>query len=203
MWVFLNDAWLSIVEDREDEEQLLVRSRRSGDVARTFGVEEFQDLKADYWYRAHIPRDQVAGAIAREVLRIDYPNFKNSVKDDTLHAAYSKVWTVGFNLQANESIKGKQRRRLGAIIPLNSIEDDVWPPLNCESCGDPLDHSFHAPVIGQEPGTCETCWNKGLYGNIENTEERETDEAVCPRCEFPLSRCHCRWGGVNLNKLRY
>lgn len=173
MWVMLNDAWLSIVADREDPEFLLVRSRRRGDVARIFGVEEFEDIEADYTFRAFIHRDQVAGAMSREVLKVDYPNFKNSVKDNQLHKAYSSVWSIGWRLQLENQKEGKLRRTFHGTVPSFSEEAEVWPPLNCESCGAPLDHAFHAPVIGQPPGECETCWEQGLYGNHQEDDEEE------------------------------
>lgn len=176
MWVMLNDAWLSIVADREDQDFLLVRSRRRGDVARIFGVEESEDHQADYTFRAFVPRDQVAGVMAREVERVDYDNFKNSVKDDALHSAFSSVWTIGWRLQLDADTEGRLRRRRG-MMGSSSVDtlDDPWPPLNCESCGVELDHAFHAPVIGQPAGECETCWAKGLHGNHQENLEEEED----------------------------
>lgn len=172
MWVMLNDAWLSIVADRDDEEFLLVRSRRSGDIERVFGIREDVDKAADYHFRQFIHRDHVAGVMAREVQRIAYPNFKNSVKDDKLHTAFTKVWNVGYMMQVNNGLEGVRRRRAHSIIPSSDM-NDLWPPLNCESCGVELDHAFHAPVIGQPPGECETCWEKGLHGNHEEEDFEE------------------------------
>lgn len=176
MWVMLNDAWLSIVADRDDKDFLLVRSRRRGDVARIFGVEEAEDHAADYTFRAFVHRDQVAGVMSREVERIDYPNFKNSVKDDQLHTAFSRVWSIGYGLQMDNATEGQLRRRHGIMGP-SSVDqlDDPWPPLNCESCGVELDHAFHAPVIGQPAGECDTCWAKGLHGNHQETDEEDFD----------------------------
>ena len=36
MWVFLNNSFLSIVENRNNKEELLVRSRIKGDIAKGF-----------------------------------------------------------------------------------------------------------------------------------------------------------------------
>ena len=196
MWVMLNDAWLSIVADREDKDFLLVRSRRRGDVARIFGVDEFEDSKADYHFRAFVHRDHVAGVMAREVEGIDYPNFKNSVKDNELHSAYSNVWTIGFRLQNDADIEGRLRRRRG-MMGSSSVDtlDDPWPPLNCESCGVELDHAFHAPVIGQPAGECETCWAKGLHGNYQEDSEEEDGEEE--GYTSPLFNCFLASGDVD------
>lgn len=177
MWVMLNDAWLSIVADRDDQDFLLVRSRRQGDISRIFGVDEEVDRSADYHFRQFVPRDHVAGVMAREVQRIAYPNFKNSVKDPQLKTAFSSVWQIGFGIQCDNQLEGLQRRRGSSIIPSSDV-NDLWPPLNCESCGAPLDHSFHAPVIGQPPGECETCWETGLHGNYQEEDEEEVEPTL-------------------------
>lgn len=187
MWVMLNDAWLSIVTDRDNEEFLLVRSRIRGAVAQTFGVEEFEDLEADYQFRAFVQRDQVAGAISREVLGINYPNFKNSVKDPQLHKAYSNVWTIGWRVQLENQDKGIQRRRFQPIM--SSSTADTWPPETCSWCQEDIDHSFHAPEPGQPADVCEPCWSangKEVLNQFvqeegleeEDFSEDELDEAL-------------------------
>ncbi len=48
---------------------------------------------SDYLYRAVVARDDFEEAMAREFERIEYPNFKDSVKNKKLHDAYLRVWT--------------------------------------------------------------------------------------------------------------
>ncbi len=36
MWIFLNNSFLSIVENRDNKEELLVRSRIKGDIYKKF-----------------------------------------------------------------------------------------------------------------------------------------------------------------------
>lgn len=68
MWIFLNDAFLSIVDKEGDGTTLLVRARKEGDIERVFS-----DAKAihtphnDYPCRAHIDRERVAERIADSV----------------------------------------------------------------------------------------------------------------------------------------
>jgi hypothetical protein len=92
MWVFLSDAMLSIVEDRDDARRLLVRARLPGDLERVFITAEVVETPvADYRYRASILRSEVAEAMDREVEAIDYDNFKDSVDDADRHRAYLQV----------------------------------------------------------------------------------------------------------------
>ena len=95
MWIALNNSFLSIVQNRNDSSELLVRARVKGDIERVFPeAETFEDLKADYRYRALIQRDLVAKALASQVSEINYDNFKNSISNDECqrHDAYLKVW---------------------------------------------------------------------------------------------------------------
>jgi hypothetical protein len=100
MWICLSDAFVSIVAHREEPDALMVRARRAGDLERVFpGCEVTRTPRADYLFRATIPREDVAAALAREALRIGYPNFKDSVPDDALHSAYSGFWASMERLQ--------------------------------------------------------------------------------------------------------
>ena len=103
MWIGLNNGWLSIVEDYNDEERLLVSARKLEHITNTFpDCDYFKDSDADYPYRAFISRDVVAKVIADSVAMIDYPNFKNSVKDGTLHNAYTEVWRTMYYTYIND-----------------------------------------------------------------------------------------------------
>lgn len=95
MWVLLNDAYLSIVEHTGKPGHLLVRSRIQGDIERAIpSAKVYEDESADYRYRADVPRESVKEALSLAVDRIDYANFKGSVKDSERHTAYMKVWRV-------------------------------------------------------------------------------------------------------------
>jgi hypothetical protein len=99
MWIFLNNAFLSIVAHRDKPDLLLVRARAEGDIKRTFPDSEiWEDPVADYRYRAELPRPEVAAAIAERVSGIEYDNFKGSVQEADRHDAYLHVWSamIGF-----------------------------------------------------------------------------------------------------------
>jgi hypothetical protein len=102
MWIFMNDSFLSIVDKAKTKGCLLVRARKKGDIEAVFpGAKVRKGEGTDYKYRADVPRDAVAAAIAARVTDIDYSNFKDSIptKDSTRQHAYHAVWAAGFELE--------------------------------------------------------------------------------------------------------
>jgi hypothetical protein len=112
MWIFLNDAFYSIVDYSNGEgENLMVRARFKGDINRTFpDAEEIHLPSRDYAWRAEIPRTCVAKAMHDAVMDISYKNFKDSVVEDWRHDAYADVWHVMYREQY-------QRERVSAYEP--------------------------------------------------------------------------------------
>ena len=95
MWICLNDAFLSIVKNRNDDKTLLVRARSQEHLENIFPTCDFWfDGNADYPFRAYIERDVVAKVIGQNLMDIQYPNFKDSVKEHNLLSAYHKVWEI-------------------------------------------------------------------------------------------------------------
>ena len=80
MWIFTNRGYLSIVENRDNPDELLVRARYKGDIEAHFGkgYEILESSDADYRFRAFIDRNTVSAKIHRLVDNIDYSNFKDS-----------------------------------------------------------------------------------------------------------------------------
>lgn len=112
MWICLNDAFLSIVDERaaathqpntspDLDDTLLVRARVKGDIERVFGAayKVERTPHRDYMYRARIRREDVAHALMAEVFGLDYGNFKDSVREDDRHSAYAAMWSVMYRLQ--------------------------------------------------------------------------------------------------------
>jgi|SRR6516225_3726716 hypothetical protein len=107
MWIFLKNAFLSIVQYEGHPDVLLVRSRIVGDIERVLPEAEVTHTpESDYAYRALVRRHEVAQRLARAAEEIDYANFKNSVAELDRHAAYLKIWTVMREFQ-----KRKRRTR--------------------------------------------------------------------------------------------
>jgi hypothetical protein len=100
MWLMLSDCFYSIVAKDCAPNELLVRARRVGDIEKVFpDAKVTRTTNRDYLYRAVVPRDVVKQALAAMIDKIDYPNFKDSVEDGSLHAAYVGVWCAMAGLQ--------------------------------------------------------------------------------------------------------
>ena len=104
MWVLLNNAFFSIVKNRNKKNELLVRARIKGDIEKVFPeANTFEDENADYRYRAFIETSIVADKISNEIFKINYDNFKNTISKDDLNRtiAYGNVWKELYKLQIN------------------------------------------------------------------------------------------------------
>lgn len=107
MWIFMNDAFVSIVQHYDDPALLVVRGRLPGDVERAVPAALGHVVRTphnDYAYRAALPRELVAQAVATRLLAVDYPNFKASAervkpaRPGYVHALH-EVWSIMFRLQ--------------------------------------------------------------------------------------------------------
>jgi hypothetical protein len=103
MWLFTNNAFISIVQDRDMDDQLWVRARIKGDLEAFLGVliedlDVIETVDADYRWRCVVSRPMVTAAVIHAVSKIDYENFKNSIpsskKGNLRHDTYLRVWTV-------------------------------------------------------------------------------------------------------------
>ena len=131
MWVFLNNAFLSIVApapyDNVDPDQYLkVRGRFAGDIERTFpGAKVICSRSSDYLYRAFVERGEVAVALAQHLLNCSYTNFKVSVEDVDRHATYLQVWARMHCAQEDARIRKSRVRKRRATqrqtVPPTSI----------------------------------------------------------------------------------
>lgn len=104
MWICLNDAFFSIVYKDCLLTERLVRARRRDDIERYWPDAAVTELngESDYQFRAVIPLTDVQRIMFFAIEAVDYPNFKNSVGDHKLHAAYNRVWNAMADLQEIE-----------------------------------------------------------------------------------------------------
>lgn len=105
MWIFINDAMFSIVQDRDNENNFLVRSRGVDEIEKVFCVEAEINTGSDYMYRASIDKDTVKLYMMDELDRIDYDNFKNSIstREPLRRRQYSKVWSAMYEFQDEQA----------------------------------------------------------------------------------------------------
>jgi len=94
MWLCFNNAFVSIVADREDESKLLVRARKAKHLRNLLGPQAkiTETPERDYRWRAYVPRSVVSQILAQQCEGISYNNFKDSVRDHELHTMYSRWW---------------------------------------------------------------------------------------------------------------
>ena len=105
MWLFLIDGFYSVVADRNNPDNLLVRARDDGDAQRMADLLTDASRKPvlvvptpnhDYAFRMIVHRDvfaRVLGDIARD---ISYDNFKDEVhqvRGFARSSIYSRVWS--------------------------------------------------------------------------------------------------------------
>jgi len=105
MWVFTQDGFFSAVEDENDPGTLLVRSRARLDLERFVAAVEgvkagdiIETTDSDYPVRVFVKREVFAAYVADSAREIDYPNFKNQLKEigEPSHRldAMMQVWGV-------------------------------------------------------------------------------------------------------------
>ena len=101
MWIFMSDAFVSIVADRDNLGNLMVRARRRADLVRAFGkrAKIRRTPNGDYRFRTSLPAGTVANVIYDVICGIGYENFKDSVRATDRHDAYLQVWREMRKLQ--------------------------------------------------------------------------------------------------------
>lgn len=101
MWIFTLDGFFSAVQDKDDPDRIMVRSRKKGDLVNMLARLEMQDIDildwigADYAYRVFIPRLEWRRYLETMSDGLDYTNFKAAAvdyKDHSRSAVYYDVW---------------------------------------------------------------------------------------------------------------
>lgn len=101
VWVMTNFGAFSVVQHNEQPQVLVVRARVKAHLVE-LRERHLPDLviyhtpENDYHWRAFCLRNAVADFLSTAVYEMDYPNFKNSVRDDRLHDVYTSVWQTMF-----------------------------------------------------------------------------------------------------------
>ncbi len=99
MWLYLQDSFVSIVSG-DTPDIVVVRGRRQGDIEIICPNAFVQKTEGrDYLYRSVLKKKEVSDAISKAVLSVDYPNFKQGVKDYQRHSVYLDVWMKTRQLQ--------------------------------------------------------------------------------------------------------
>lgn len=115
MWIFLNDAFFSIVEDKQNPLRFSVRARHKGDLEKVFLISPnavHTTPLNDYRFRAFLSKDIVIKRLAGEMEQINYTNFKDSIapEDKSRYSAYTRVWNAMFDWQERNYPARRQDR---------------------------------------------------------------------------------------------
>ncbi len=82
MYIFTEEGFFSIAQDRDDHELLEIRARRLEDLIAQFpGREILVTPQRDYKYRVVVPKVEAAKVFANEIVSIDYAMFERSIED--------------------------------------------------------------------------------------------------------------------------
>src|SRR5262245_16082305 len=100
-WLCFNDAFLSVVNHRDDRYLLVVRGRRREHLTNVFGKDAQITVtpERDYKYRVIAERKKVAQIVAARINQIGYGNFKYSVGTEGLYALYERFWSLHHQFQ--------------------------------------------------------------------------------------------------------
>jgi hypothetical protein len=131
MWLFTKVGFFSVVLEEEgndgDDARLMVRARVGEDLAKlrsTYAPKLSATVEwpgRDYPYRAFITKEEMAEAMVRITLDIDYGNFKSKVAEeqgyDRAHL-YGAVWGVMNNAESKLGSRIKKAGLKAAQKPL-------------------------------------------------------------------------------------
>ncbi len=106
MWVITNKGFYSIVlvndtvttPDNTVEEIFAVRTRDKKHLSLAFPNKKvFVYDYSDYQFRVYLTKGEAADFMLNVVDSINYTNFKNSIKDYSLHEFCTRIWALGLN----------------------------------------------------------------------------------------------------------
>lgn len=133
MWVYTKNGFVSIVQVRGEPRELLVRARRREDLEAFVGSQYVKDIEhtpaADYEYRIELGMGVVAALAMREVMGIDYPNFKGAAaRDPVWGGALHRIWAEtreALDHRLDDALAGPRCEVCGA--PRETEECHPWP----------------------------------------------------------------------------
>ena len=102
MWVFSKDGFFSIVQHKDDSEQMVVRARVRQDLVDAFGdVKITESTHSDYRFRVFVSREKVGQFLASTVADLNYDSVKDNIDKDEedRHKMLYAVWRAHWDLQ--------------------------------------------------------------------------------------------------------
>ena len=99
MWIVTNTGFVSVVEDCYDKSYVIIRSRQEAHLNAFCDIREGSvgySPTADYQWRIRCKKTEFAELLMRQAFKVDYSNFKNSIKDDDMKRFAGEVWNAGY-----------------------------------------------------------------------------------------------------------
>lgn len=100
MWIFTQEGYVSVVDNRQSPGKLTVRARDKASlkpISDRTGAEIIELPHRDYEYRVYVTREQFADWLVDQANNLTYSNFKKQIsrtRGDLFHAACEAVWAV-------------------------------------------------------------------------------------------------------------
>lgn len=109
MWLFTTKGFISAVAHIDKPNTMIVRARTRQHLKEVCpGAYITTSKDADYHFRTEMSKDRFAQIVDNAIREIDYPNFKNTIRDKKYHDAALNVWWDMRRLQ-DEPAKEKMR----------------------------------------------------------------------------------------------
>lgn len=100
MWIYTDKGFISVVAHRTDPTLFLVRGRSKAHLETMFPTHKVESTpNADYGFRIYMEKVSFQQWMKREVTKLTYPNFKNSIREESYHQAASDVWAIMLDYQ--------------------------------------------------------------------------------------------------------
>lgn len=100
MWICFNDGFVSVVKDKLNINELVIRARRKDILETLLPGKEITTLTvSDYKYRTYCSKEEFSKLLVDRVSDIEYTNFKDSTTDPDLHDLYGDMWQLHYFYQ--------------------------------------------------------------------------------------------------------
>jgi len=100
MWIFTQDAYITISQDANERDRFMIRARVKGDIEKLFPKAQVIRMDdADFLFRAFVPKKRVIAVLSRAIGDIEYTSFKGGVTDRCRKYFYDQVWSIMADMQ--------------------------------------------------------------------------------------------------------
>ena len=135
MWIFTREGFFSVVVNRQNNRQLIVRARFEEDIFRLAGILnvawENSKPSADYPFRLVCTKNIWGNFLLKASEEIDYENFKNEMANHFSPERINQLYTVWKTMATPIFESDNSQRAADADARrIKSMEDDFDSPLH-------------------------------------------------------------------------